>query len=244
LLLADAATPSADFLHQQAAWLAPIRSRLLRRVAIARRQRVLDLGAGSGAVTEELTRRCNGQVIALDHALAPLLTDDRPFTGAQRTCAHAAHLPYPNAMFDLVFCQCALLWMSPLPAIIAEIWRVLQPGGVLVALEPDYGGLIEHPPTIATRTIWLAALKRAGADPLIGRKLPDLLTTQHFDVRADLLPELVPPSPARFACLCGLPLTRSEQRHLRRVEHRAAGLQAPWSQVAHLPFVLVTATKQ
>jgi SAM-dependent methyltransferase len=127
--------------------------------------------------------------------------------------------------------------------VLSEIWRILQPGGVLLALEPDYGGLLEHPPALALRDIWLAALARAGADPLVGRKLPGLLARQGFGVRADLLPELLPPSPARFDLLRGLPLTRREQRALRRAERAAATHNAPWQQIAHLPFVLLTATR-
>jgi SAM-dependent methyltransferase len=235
---------AADLLRQQADWLAPIRGRLLRRVAIARRQHVLDLGAGPGAVTAELVRRCGGRVTALDSELPPLLAAEASFAGAPRVCARAAHLPCPAATFDMVFCQCALLWMPPLRSVLAEIWRVLQPGGVLVALEPDYGGMIEHPARIATRALWLSALRRAGADPLTGRKLPGMLASQGFTVRADLLPELLPPSPVRFDFLRGLPLTRREQRALQRAEQHAAALIDSWAQVVHLPFVLVTATRQ
>jgi SAM-dependent methyltransferase len=241
-----AACPPAELLRQQAEWLAPMRSRLLRRAAIAHRSSVLDLGAGYGAATAELARRSDGRVVALDAHLLPLLAGEQAqaFAGAQQVCGHAGRLPFPSASFDLVLCQCALLWMSPTARVVGEIWRVLQPGGVLLALEPDYGSMIEHPPTIATRAIWLAALARAGADPLIGRKLPGLLAQHGFQVRADLLPELLPPAQERFALLRGLPLTRREQRLLRRAERRAASLEAqPWAQIAHLPFVLLTATR-
>lgn len=238
-----AACPPHELLRQQAAWLAPMRSRLLRRVGIAHRCRVLDLGAGYGAVTPELERRSGGQVVALDYDLLPLAAADATFEGAPRVCGSAAQLPFPPAFFDLVFCQCTLLWTAPLFRALAEIWRVLQPGGVLLALEPDYGGLIEHPPALVTRALWLAALRRAGADPFIGRRLPALLAEQGFEVRADLLTELLPPAPERFALLRGLPLRRYEQRALHRIEQHAARQTGPWAQVAHLPFVLVTATR-
>ena len=58
--------PQAELLRQQAAWLAPARARLFRRVQIAQRQRVLDLACGYGTVTGELVRRCGGSVTALD----------------------------------------------------------------------------------------------------------------------------------------------------------------------------------
>jgi hypothetical protein len=43
--------------------------------------------------------------------------------------------------------------------------------------------------------------------------------------------------------LRGLPLTPSELRRLARAEAAAQAMTLPWQQVAHLPFMLVTATK-
>lgn len=234
--------PPAELLHRQAAWLAPIRARLLRRVGIAHRQRILDLGAGYGAVTGELVRRgaTGGLVIALDRERAALL-NPQPFAGASRVCADAGRLPFASQAFDLVFCQCALLWMPP-RATIESIWRTLAVGGVLIALEPDYGGLIESPPDAATRDLWIAALQRAGADPLIGRKLPGRLEACGFHVRVDLLPQLVLPDSARFDFLRGLPLTPQEQTHLAQAQAADAAASG-WARVAHLPFFLITAAK-
>ncbi|HLA84582.1 MAG TPA: hypothetical protein VJL29_07290, partial [Thermoguttaceae bacterium] len=65
--------PSTALLRQQAEWLAPARSRLLRRAGIARCRRVLDLGCGVGAVTAELARRTSGFVVALDRDRGSLL---------------------------------------------------------------------------------------------------------------------------------------------------------------------------
>ncbi len=234
--------PLAELLQQQADWLAPARSRLLRRVAIAHRRTILDLGAGYGAVTAELVRRSSGQVIACDWALGALRTHMQDIAAAQRVCSDARHLPFTAATFDLVFCQCVLLWVPNPARVVAEIRRVLQPGGAFIALEPDYGGMIEYPPAIATRDLWLAALQRAGAQPYIGRMLPGLLATQGFTVRVDLLPELHPPADARFALLRGLPLTRQERTRLQRIERYDAALSADWSRIAHLPFLLITGT--
>lgn len=234
--------PAQNLLEEQAAWLAPVRARLLRRVGVAHRKRVLDLGAGFGAVTGELVRRSGGPVAALDRSWTALSHDIAPFAGAGRVCGQAETLPFTAASFELVFCQLVLMWVSPAETI-QEIKRVLRPGGVLVACEPDYGGMIEYPPEISTKALWLPALRRAGADPLIGRKLPGLLAAQGFEVRVDLLPELVPPSPLRFELLRGLPLTPDEQKDLKGIEAQTAKIGQAWQQVVHLPFVLVTATK-
>ncbi len=216
---------SSTLLATQAAWLAPVRARALRLAEIGRRQRVLDLGCGYGAVTGELMRRCAGPVIALDR-------DRQAVRAASGLRLHgdAVRLPLATASVDLVFTQFSFLWMPP--EAVAEAARVLAPGGVLVALEPDYGGLIEHPPTAVTRELWLAGLARAGADPLIGRRLPDQLRALGLRVSVDLLNQLQPPAPERLDFLRDLPLSADERALL---DH------TPPATLAHLPVFIVFA---
>jgi len=235
----DPSLPSRAFVEQQAAWLAPARARLLRRVAIARRRHILDLACGYGAVVGELVRRGGGRVVALDRSRRALSEAPEAFQGAVRIQADATQLPFRDGSFDLVFCQFAFLWLDGY-ATAREISRVLRPGGVLVALEPDFGGLIEHPSEIASREVWLRAITRAGGDPEIGRKLPGILSAIGLAVRVDLLDRLEPPSPDRFALLGELPLEPEEVDALKRIE--AASRSTPGG-VAHLPVFLITATR-
>ena len=242
-MVETAALPSVELLEEQAHWLASARARLLRGVAIAHCRRVLDLGAGCGVVTPELVRRARGPVVALDREIAALQDHAIAFAGALCVGGNALHLPFADGGFDLVFCQLTLLWISPLVQAIEEIWRVLAPGGALVALEPDYGGMMEHPQEIATRELWLNGLTRAGADPCVGRKLPTLLSQQGFTCRVALFDTLEPPHPSRFELLRGLPLEPEEQRTLQEGIRQSGCLSGNWTQVAHLPFFLVTALK-
>lgn len=239
------ALPSKSLLAAQAEWLAPARARLLRRVGIAHRRRILDLGAGYGAVTEELVRRGGGAVVALD-------TSASAVTGVSGLpiCGNALALPFADNRFDLVFCQCVLMWVTStgsvdgLETAVSESHRVLQPNGVLIALEPDYAGMIEHPPEIATRDIWLSALARVGAEPRVGRLLPGLLAAQGFEVRVDLLDSLVTPEFARFEFLRTLPLTADEAKGLTQAMAADAVCRTNWQRIVHLPFFLMTATKK
>ncbi len=242
--------PSKALLAAQAEWLAPARARLLRRVGVARRQRILDLGAGYGAVTGELVRRGGGVVVALDR----VDTSTSSEATAPFLCGDALSLPFADSSFDFVFCQCVLMWVTatssetddsinPISQVVREIYRVLEPGGVLIALEPDYPGMIEYPPEIATKDVWLSVLERAGAMPYIGRALPGQLGAAGFAVRVDLLDSLHAPSMVRFDFLQTLPLVPEEKSTLDRVMRTADNLSGTWEQVVHLPFFLITATK-
>jgi SAM-dependent methyltransferase len=229
--------PSAELLHQQAEWLAPARARALRQAGIGKRRKVLDLACGFGSVTDELRRRSSGEVVALDCRQHALVSDPQSFAVASRVCGDALQLPFADGTFDLVFCQFTFLWINACFAV-QEIHRVLQPGGVMVAIEPDHGGMIEYPPEIATRNLWIAALSRAGADPYIGRKLPGMLEQPGWRIEIDLLDRLMPPSPTRFALLEELPLTEEEKTTLSQIKVTDAVL-AESAKVVHLPMFII-----
>jgi SAM-dependent methyltransferase len=229
--------PSAKHLRQQAEWLAPARARALRRAGIGQRRKVLDLACGFGAVTDELLRRSDGEVVALDCLQNALASDPQSFAGASRICGDVLRLPFADSSFDLVFCQFTMLWINACSAI-KEIHRVLQPRGVLVAIEPDYGGMMEYPSEIAAGALWLNALTRAGADPCIGRKLPGILRQTGWKIEVDLLDRLMPPSPIRFALLEELLLTYEEKTTLSRIK-AADATMAESAKVVHLPMFII-----
>ena len=237
------ALPRKQLLDLQSSWLTPARSRILRRIAIASKHRILDLGAGYGQGTVELARRSSGKVTAFDISEISLREiNDHP--AIIRIAGNGTLLPFARKSFDLVMSQCAFLWIRPLQDALNEIGRVLEPAGVLVAIEPDYGAMIEYPAEISTRDIWLDALLRSGAEPRIGRILPSLLASLGFSVRVDLLEQLSPPSPQRFEFLEGMPLTQAERAKLQEIRKLSSGSgHSDWQQISHLPFFLITAVK-
>ncbi len=233
--------PADALLTEQSRWLATARSRLLRRVEIARRKRVLDLGCGYGTTTAELVRRSGGSVVALDRLRSALAARPGQFASACRVAGDARRLPFRDAAFDLIFCQFVWLWLDA--AIVAgEAFRVLRPGGALVALEPDYEGMIEHPAKLAARDLWLHWLARSGADPAIGRKLSGLLDRAGFKVEIGLLDRLEPPSPSRFKLLGELATSDAEREQVQQLIEADAACSGE-DKVAHLPVFLVTATR-
>jgi len=231
------ARPSAAQLRRQSDQLAPLRSRLLRGVQVATRRRIVDLGAGHGAITAELVRRGGGSVVAVDDADDFLALDPEPFAGAKRVQGSSDALPLPDASVDLVVCQVALLWM-PLATTLDEVARVLAPGGALVAIEPDLGGAVSS--LAGVTTVWRDALRRAGAEPDVGRVLPSMLQARGFRVRVELTPEVAPPSPESLDLLDGLPLTTEEQR---TIDAARDVLDGSWSSFLWAPVFGVTGVK-
>jgi len=231
--------PSLALCREQAAWLRGARSRLLRRAGIARRERIVELGAGWGIVSAELCQRSGREVIAIDRRPRPI--GAALPAGVDWLVGCAEQLPLADASVDLLFAQFTFLWLDA-PRAVAEAARVLAPGGALAVIEPDYGGLMEHPAEIATKELWIAALRRAGADPCVGRKLPELLANAGLRVETRFADRYETPQPARLELLAELDLTADERRQVDSI--RARLRVNPAGVVTHLPIWMVLGEKR
>jgi SAM-dependent methyltransferase len=157
--------------ERQANWTRAMRSHLYRRAGLLRASRVLDVGSGTGAVTEELAARTRGQVTGVDIDAAMVAYARNRGGRAEYRTGDALDLPFPAAEFDVTACHFLLMWCRDAARAAREMVRVTRPGGsVLVCAEPDYGGRIDHPDLPLGR--WqIEGLRREGADPRLGRKL-------------------------------------------------------------------------
>jgi SAM-dependent methyltransferase len=97
------------------------------------RQEVLDLGAGTGKVTEALLRRPGVRVTAVDPDPAMLDQFRADFPAVDAHEGTAEQIPLPAAAVDAVVVGTAWHWFDR-PIAEPEIARVLRPGGVLVML--------------------------------------------------------------------------------------------------------------
>jgi demethylmenaquinone methyltransferase/2-methoxy-6-polyprenyl-1,4-benzoquinol methylase len=57
--------------------------------------------------------------------------------GLATTCAPAEHLPFASSAFDRIIMVDALHHVFDQHQTVAELWRVLAPGGRIVIIEPD-----------------------------------------------------------------------------------------------------------
>ena len=109
---------------------------LLRR-AIPPGSRVLDLGCAFGYGTARIARYYDTD--GLDASPDYIRRARRAVPNARFTLGAAAHLPYPDAHFDAVVLLDVLEHVADERAVVAEIARVLRPGGLLVVSVPHTG---------------------------------------------------------------------------------------------------------
>jgi ubiquinone/menaquinone biosynthesis C-methylase UbiE len=117
---------------------------MARRLRLDRVSRVLDVGCGLGhwgrALGQVLPREA--QVIGVDRERVwieearslTLATHDDRFTFQ---VGPAERLPFADKSFDLVTCQTVLIHMQDPKAVIAEMVRVTNPGGLILVVEPN-----------------------------------------------------------------------------------------------------------
>jgi SAM-dependent methyltransferase len=159
---------------RQAGWTRATRAHLYRRANLLRAGRTLDVGSGTGTVTEELAARTRGEVTGVDVDPAMVAYAQGRDHRAEYRLGDAHDLAFPDARFDVTVCHFLLMWCRDPAQAAQEMVRVTRPGGtVLVCAEPDYGGRVDHPP-LPLRDWQIQALRSEGADPCLGRKLRGL----------------------------------------------------------------------
>ena len=101
---------------------------------------VVDVGAGTGALTGELAAR--GAHVAAAEPSAPFVDSLRTrFPAIDAQVAPAESLPWPDATFDASLAQLVVSFMQDAPAGISEMRRVVKPGGTIAACMWDREGM-------------------------------------------------------------------------------------------------------
>ena len=117
----------------------------IERAMVAPGSHVLDVGCGFGLETVRLSQRVGPSppVAGID-ASAHFIDEARRRAAAARLVidyrvGKAEALPYPDATFDHVRAERLLIYLHDVRGAVAEMQRVLSPGGTLALIEPDFG---------------------------------------------------------------------------------------------------------
>jgi arsenite methyltransferase len=184
-----------DFNEQMAAELEAVYSRrdILRRRALVHEalgaqpgDRVLDAGCGPGFYVAEILERVGpkGSVAGVD-ASAPMLG-----LAAKRCEGHdnasfyegdVTALPVPDAEFDRVLSVQVLEYVDDIPAALAELLRVLRPGGRAVIWDVDWATVSWHSEDPERMQRFLRAWDEHLADPSLPRTLAARMRAAGFE---------------------------------------------------------------
>lgn len=159
----------------------------LQRAGLARGDRVLDVGIGTGLVAREALTLIGpqGRLVGVDPS--PGMMGEVHLPGVELVQGRAEALPQAEASCDFLSMGYALRHIDDVAAAFAEFHRVLRPGGRVLVLE------ISKP---ATRwgTFWLKAYMRLLV-PLIARWVArDRQTSHLWTYYWDTIETCIPPA--------------------------------------------------
>lgn len=174
----DRSSTAQDFViwmeHQRRAGA----DRALDLLSLGGDDRVLDVGSGTGVDLAALAQRA-GHAVGIDRSVH--MTDTaraRIEPGAASVAvADGEMLPFVAGAFDACWARAVLVHTEDPQRVVAEIARVLRPGGRVVLSEPDHGSHIVSTtePEVFERV--KEHRRSQFRSPLVGRRLADLVTT-------------------------------------------------------------------
>lgn len=153
-------------------WSRPVAREFVDWLAIPPAARWLDVGCGTGALTETILRRANpAQVHGIDpsEGYLALAREQVRDPRVRFDVGDARRLPVETATFDAVVSALVLNFIPDLAAGMADMTRAVRPGGTVAGYVWDYQGKME-----LMRYFWdaVVALKPADLERDEGRRFP------------------------------------------------------------------------
>ena len=175
-----------------------IRQRLQTLGALALRagEKVFDAGCGTGLLLQLIAGQVGkeGSAVGLDFS-DDMLEFARGRCGdLDQVSLHqgsVTELPFDSESFDAASCIQTLLYVDEVESALAELYRVLKPGGRLAVLETDWRGVVINSPDIAFTRRIIDAWDSAVPSPNLPVKLIPLLKRSGFSsIKVEAIPIL------------------------------------------------------
>jgi SAM-dependent methyltransferase len=153
---------------------------LVAAVADVQPRRVLEVGCGWGELADWIARDTGADVIAVD--LSPRMVELARTRGVDATVADVQQLPYADEEFDVAVAAWMLYHVPDRERAVAELARVLRPGGRLVAATNSMFHLHELRQLVGSGPSTLA-FSREGGDELLAQSFA---TVRRLDIDDEL----------------------------------------------------------
>jgi SAM-dependent methyltransferase len=108
------------------------RDELFAAIAETRPRRILEVGPGPGELSERLAVELDAEIVAVD--VSPRMVELSRRRGVDARLADVQDLPFEDGRFDCVVAAWMLYHVPDVDRALAELARVLRPGGRLVAV--------------------------------------------------------------------------------------------------------------
>jgi SAM-dependent methyltransferase len=161
---------------------------------VAPGSRVLEVGSGLGILAAQIATSVPGaRVVGIERS-ADQLAAARRVEGVSYVQGDAHALELADASFDLAYCRYLLEHVADPRRVLAELRRVVRPGGRVAAQENDISLSRLDPPCLCFEKVWSAFARhqqRLGGDPFIGRRLFRIFRSAGFkDVELSVQPDI------------------------------------------------------
>jgi SAM-dependent methyltransferase len=133
-------------------------------VVAAAPRRVLEVGCGWGELAEWLARETDADVVATD--LSPRMVELACARGVDAHLADVQELPFANGEFDVAVAAWMLYHVPDLDRAVAELARVLRPGGRLIAVTNSRFHLMELRELVGSGPSTLSFARETGEELL------------------------------------------------------------------------------
>jgi SAM-dependent methyltransferase len=148
--------------------------------------RVLDAGCGPGFYVAETLERVGpeGSVVGVDASAPMLALSAKRCEGHSNVEFHEGDvtaLPVGDADFDRALSVQVLEYVADIPGALAEVWRVLRPGGRVLIWDVDWATVSWHSRDPARMERFLAAWDEHLSDPSLPRTLSAQLRAAGFE---------------------------------------------------------------
>jgi len=157
-------------------------------------QRVLDVGAGPGFFALGIAELVGaaGAVDGVDINAQFVADANARSAGQANVNFHLLEdhrLPFPDRSFDRAICKNVLEYVPDVHASLAEVRRILKPGGRVHIIDSDWGFVVVEPWGKETVDRFFAAAAPAFREPYIGRRAPGALAQLGFqDISVNMMP--------------------------------------------------------
>ena len=151
--------------------------------------RVLDFGCGPGTISVGLAKAvAPGEMHGIDMEesqidVARAVAEAGGHDNATFHVGDVADLPFEDGFFDVAHCHNVLMHIPDTGAVLAEVKRVLRPGGIIACREMICGSSFTHPDFGVIRSAWDMFEDLLSADdghPQMGRDLKNHIIEAGF----------------------------------------------------------------